>query len=269
MEHVTQERSAVLHGSYDQRSDKRRHAPRELCFDRGPAPGPPATAKARPRQAAWRKPIVWGAPWSGAGSFAQRPQSVPVASQQARTHNTRCLPCNSSGQGRERPPRLCSAATVHWPVAAGMSWESDASSCVPPTLEDPTAEPLSNQLEALRLKVSPAMKEEVSNVLEALTGEGPAARTCPPARTLGYQQGKPDLSEALKILRACWPCLTLQTSSLNASMASSRTASTRKRRPKCGLALHKCIKQRYALMVRHGAMSLGLHDSSAACARAG
>lgn len=139
---------------------------------------PPSDCQGLP-QAGWRKPMVWGAPWSGAGSFAQSPQSVPVASQQARTHNTRCPPCNSSGQRRERPPRLCSAATVHWPVAAGMSWESDASSCMPPTLEDPTAEPLSNQLEALRLKVSPAMKEEVSNVLEALAGEMPAARTCP------------------------------------------------------------------------------------------
>ncbi len=54
-----------------------------------------------------------------------------------------------------------------------MSWESQASTCssqLPPTLED-DCEPLQAQLESLRLRVSPATQEEVSIVLESLTGK--------------------------------------------------------------------------------------------------
>lgn len=129
-------------------------------------------------------------------------------------------------------------------AAGSMSWESDASSCAPPTIDDPTAEPLSNQLEALRLKVSPAMKEEVSNVLEALTGE--AGSSSGNKRTLGYRRGKETWARRQTELpqNLCVRVHPAQTSSRNASTASCLTASIQKRRPRCGLALRRCTRQR-------------------------
>ncbi len=61
-----------------------------------------------------------------------------------------------------------------------MSKQKDAL-CSPPTATPDTSgrpDDLQSQLESLRLKVSPAMQAEVSNVLESLTGERDESRLC-------------------------------------------------------------------------------------------